>query len=58
MMLINQYVKDGKVIGFKGITDKELLLNADPALFVDAINKIQQAGVVIQLVTLDCLHSS
>ena len=58
LVLVNRYIKEGKVTGFKGISDKDLLLNADPVLFSDAINKIQQTGVVIQLTTLDCLHSS
>jgi len=50
MQLVNRHVKDGLVTGFKGISDKEIIINTlKPDLFNSAFEEIKKAGVILDV---------
>lgn len=53
MRIINQSVKQGYITGFKGITEKEILVNIDDLSILDtAIKQIKNSGVTLEIVQL------
>ena len=53
MSLINKSIKDKSVFGFKGISEKEVLINTENLQMFDSLlNQITAAGVKIEITTL------
>ena len=50
MRVINHRVKKGYITGFKGISDKEILVNTtSPHIFENALQEIKASGVVVEV---------
>jgi len=50
MQIVNKHVKNGSITGFKGISDKEIMINTEhPELFNSAFEKIKNAGVILDV---------
>jgi len=53
MGTVNKYIKNGYITGFKGISEKEILVNTDfPSIFDEAFIQIKNAGVTLEIVQL------
>jgi len=50
MSLINKHIKTKYITGFKGISEKEVIINTDiPNIFDDAIYNIRTAGIKLEV---------